>query len=140
MDVRYLLLIFVYSIQLNHSVYNREPCAQSCLTFSVPVLTLLRLCSPIVVYSPKAYSDTNQACPQRDKISITITIQAFVANSLPIGQDDRMPIVDMAIGQIEYVTEKDRRKSHGAPILTQAIHTEGLSNERWVDAKEEAVG
>lgn len=51
-----------------------------------------------------------------------------------------MPVVNMAIDQIEDVTENDRRKRHGAPILTQAIHAEGLSNECWVAAEEEAVG
>ena len=51
-----------------------------------------------------------------------------------------MPVVDMAIDQIENVTERDRRKRHGAPILTQAVDAEGLSNECWVDTEEEAVG
>ena len=51
-----------------------------------------------------------------------------------------MPVIDMAINQIEDVTEENRSKCHAAPILTQAIHTEGFSNECWVDAEEKAVG
>lgn len=101
---------------------------------------LPQLRDPIMVYTPKANSYANQACPQRDEVRVAITVQTIFAISLPVGQDDRMPVIDMAINQIEDVTEENRSKCHAAPILTQAIHTEGFSNECWVDAEEKAVG
>ena len=51
-----------------------------------------------------------------------------------------MPVVYLAIDQIENVTEDNRRKRHAAPVLTEAIHAEGLGNESWVNAEEEAIG
>lgn len=50
-----------------------------------------------------------------------------------------MLVIDMAIDQIEDVTEEDRRKGHGTPILTEASYAEGLNDECWVNAKQEAV-
>ena len=50
-----------------------------------------------------------------------------------------MPVIDMTINQIEDVTKNNRRKRHEAPVLAQAFHAKGLSNECWVDAEEEAI-
>ena len=100
----------------------------------------LQLCDPGIVYAPEAEPHANQARPQRDKGRNTITIQTIFAISLPVGKDNRMLVIDTTVNQSKDVTEKDGRKGHAAPILTEAVHAEGLSNEGWVDAEEEAIG
>ena len=109
-------------------------------TCSVTLSVLLQLCDPGMVYGPEAESHANQARPQRDKVRITITIQTIFAISLPVGKNHGMLVIDTAVDQSKDVTKKDGRKGHAAPILTEAVHAEGLSNKGWVDAEEEAIG
>ena len=98
-------------------------------TCPVPLFMLLQLRDPGMVYGPEAESHANQARHQRDNVRITITIQTIFAISLPIGKDNRMLVIDSTVDQSKDVTEKDGREGHAAPILTEAVHAEGLSNE-----------
>ena len=69
----------------NHSIYIEGPRNVSSLTCSVPIFTLSLLCDPIMVYAPQAYSYASQACPQRDEVSVAVTVQTIFAISLPVG-------------------------------------------------------
>ena len=57
----------------------------SSLTYSGRIFMLPQLCDPIMVYTPKANSYANQACPKRDEVRIAITVQTIFAISLPVG-------------------------------------------------------
>lgn len=52
----------------------------------------------------------------------------------------RVVVIDPTVTKVENIAKHNGRKSHRAPILGQTFNTEGCSDDRWKDAKEEAVG
>lgn len=50
-----------------------------------------------------------------------------------------MAIINTTVEKVEGISEYDRSKSHGTPILGETIDTEGLSHKSWIYTEEETV-
>lgn len=68
-----------------------------------------------------------------------ITIKTIPTISLPIGQYDRVSVIDVAVNEIEDIPENNRGKCHTAPILAQTIDAEAFGDKGWIDSKEKAI-
>ena len=112
---------------------------------SLPIFKPLGLFRPhllhvIVSNAPKAKHKSRQTSSQSHPVSTPITFEPFQASELSIIVNIGMMVIDAAVDQVEDITEKNGRQSHRTPVLRQTSNAKRSGDQRWVNAKKEAVG
>lgn len=103
---------------------------------------LCKACSvhtPLLPDTPKSDSDSGKAREEGRVVCGFVAAQTFAAVALAIGRDNRVAVINGTIEEVEDVAAENRSKRHDPPVLSEAIDTEGMCDEGWIDAEEEAV-
>ena len=117
---------------------NKSSSLPRVLSLSIP-LTMCFL-QIVMSNSPNTHRQTHHTSHRGDQIRTPITLQPVPTIPHPIPSNDTMPIVDPSIHQIEEIAKRNRRQSHGAPVLTQAGDSKRLDDQSGVDTEEDPVG
>lgn len=93
----------------------------------------------LVKDAPQTDDHTGYAGQERRVVRSLVASQTIRTVAVSVGFDNRVAVVDAAVEQVEDVAAQHGRKRHYTPVLREAADAEGVGDQRWEDAKKEAV-